>query len=130
MSQIVEVKPSQAITQISAMERACKDLGGTLRQTGTHTTYALRGCEYEIRLRDGGQIGLRQTGDGYVFVGDDMVLRRHREDIGHDGGTLVQRYRYHQLSDDLRERYGWTLTGERTGTDGELVLEFERYGKA
>lgn len=121
MSRIVTVKPSQAITDLVALEKACKDCGVELRQRAGSK-------EYDLRLQDGWTIGLRQTEDGYVFSGDNMVLEQNRPDIGLRAGTLVARYRQHALTDDLRER-GFSTVGQRE-TETEIVLEFERYGRA
>ena len=123
MSRIVTVKPTQAITDLAALEKACVDCGVELRQRAGSSVN-----DYDLRLQDGWTIGLHQTADGYVFSGDNIVLEQNRADIGLRAGTLVARYRQHALTEDLRER-NFTAVGQRE-TEREIILEFERYGRA
>lgn len=143
MSQIVEVKPEERITDLEALKTAARDLGLELTEKGQMRYYSgTKEADWVLTLPGRYDLGFVKQKDGsYSFLSDNELIGGRsgsdgygradagRKVLGENCQNLYQRYRYRQFERQARARGLSVRERERT-KEGALVLEVQRYGQA
>jgi hypothetical protein len=142
MSQIIEVKPEERITDIAALRSAAKDLGLELTEKGQVRYYfGTKEADYVLKLPGRYDLGFVKQPDGsYQFLADNELIGGKsgtdgygradagRKVLGENCQNLYQRYRYRQFERRARER-GLSVTERGRNERGDLLLEVQQYGR-
>jgi hypothetical protein len=142
MSQIIEVRPEERITDIEALKSAAKDLKLELTEKGpVRYYYGAQEADYVLKLPGKYDLGFIKQGDGtYQFLADNELIGGRagtdgygrgdagRKVLGENCQNLYQRYRYRQFERRARAR-GLLVTERGRNERGDLLLEVQRYGR-